>query len=134
MIPRRAGRVVDCSPADARERRLQARAFLEVAELMLAGDRRQAHVAAANAVLAGIAAADASCGFRVGQWSRGPDHSSAVKLLETVAVRDASLPTNLRRLLVDKDAVHYSPNLVTVECATAMVRQAKALIAEADAL
>ncbi len=134
MSPRRGGRVVDCSQADARERRLQARTFLEVAELMLAGDRRQAHVAAANAVLAGIAAADAICGLRIGQWSRGPDHSSAVTLLETVALRDTSLPTKLRRLLGDKDAVQYSPNLVTVERATAMVRQAKALIAEADAL
>ena len=103
-----------CTPAECRGRRDQARAFLEVAEFVLTEDRREAHVAAALAVLAGIAAADAICGLSLGKWSRGQDHSQAVDLLDDVALRDTTLPTKLRRLLADKGAAHYSPTLITV--------------------
>ncbi len=132
MTPRRSGRVVTCTPAECRARRDQARAFLEVAELVLTEDRREAHVAAALAVLGGIAAADAICGLSLGTWSRGQDHSQAVDLLGDVALRDTTLPAKLRRLLADKDAAHYSSTLITVEKANAMVRHASALLAEAD--
>jgi hypothetical protein len=132
MTPRHSGRLVTCTPAECRARRDQARAFLEVAELVLTEDRREAHVAAALAVLAGIAAADAICGLSLGKWSRGQDHHQAVTLLSDVALRDTTLPTKLRRLLADKDAVHYSSALITVERARTMVRQAAALLAEAD--
>ena len=67
MSPRHSGRVVTCTRAECRTRRDQARAFLEVAELVLTEDRREAHVAAALAVLAGIAAADAVCGLSLGK-------------------------------------------------------------------
>lgn len=132
MTPRGSGRVVACTPVECRARRDQARAFLEVAELVLTEDRREAHVAAALAVLAGIAAADAICGLSLGNWSRGQDHSQAVDLLGDVALRDATLPTKLRRLLADKDAAPYSSTLITVEKAKTMVRQAAALLAEAN--
>lgn len=102
--------------------------------MVLTEDRREAHVAAALSVLAGIAATDAICGLNLGKWSRGQDHKQAVDLLGEVALRDTTLPTKLRRLLADKDAAHYSPKLITVEKATGMVRQATALMAEADAL
>jgi hypothetical protein len=85
------------------------------------------------AVLAGIAATDAICGLSLGKWSRGQDHTQAADLLGEVALRDTTLPTKLRRLPADKDAAQYSPNLITVEKAKSMVRQASALIAEADA-
>lgn len=132
MSPRSSGRVVTCTPAECRARRDQARAFLDVAQAVIEEDPRQAHVAAALAVLAGIAAADAVCGFSLGKWSRGRDHSRAVALLGDVALRDTTLPTKLRRLLADKDAAHYSASLITAEKAKAMVRQAAALLAEAD--
>lgn len=77
MSPRQSGRIVTCAPAECRSRRDQARAFLEVAELVLTEDRREAHVAAALAVLAGIAATDAICGLSLGKWSRGQDHNQA---------------------------------------------------------
>ena len=132
MTPRRSGRVVACTPAECRARRDQARAFLDVAELVLTEDRREAHVAAALAVLAGIAAADAICGLSLGKWSRGQDHSQAVELLGDVALKDTTLPTKLRRLLADKDAAHYSSTLITVDKAKTMVRLAAALLAEAN--
>jgi len=46
VSPRHSGRIVTCTPAECRSRRDQARAFLEVAELVLTEDRREAHVAA----------------------------------------------------------------------------------------
>lgn len=134
MTPRHSGRVVTCTPAESRARRDQARAFLDVAELVLTEDRREAHVAAALAVLAGVAAADAICGLSLGKWSRGQDHAQAAALLGDVALHDSTLPTKLRRLLADKDAAHYSSSLITVEKAKAMVRQAKALLTEAERL
>jgi len=134
MTPRHSGRVVVCTPAECRARRDQARAFLDVAELVLTEDRREAHLAGALAVLAGIAATDAISGLSLGKWSRGQDHALAVTLLGDVALRDTTLPIKLRRLLADKDAAHYSSTLVTVEKAKTMVRHAAALLAEADAL
>ncbi len=134
MTPRHSGRVVTCSPAESRARRDQARAFLDVAELVLTEDRREAHVAAALAVLAGVAAADAICGLTLGKWGRGQDHAQAAGLLAEVALHDVTLPAKLKRLLADKDAAHYSSSLITVEKATAMVRQATALLAEAERL
>ena len=83
MTPRHSGRIITCSPAESRARRDQARTFLDVAGLVLTEDRREAHVAAALAVL---------------------------------------------------DAAHYSSSLLTVDKANAMVRQATALLAEADRL
>lgn len=134
MTPRHSGRVVVCTPAECRARRDQARAFLDVAELVLTEDRREAHLAGALAVLAGIAATDAISGLSLGKWSRGQDHALAVTLLGDVALRDTTLPIKLRRMLADKDAAHYSSTLVTVEKAKTMVRHAAALLAEADAL
>ena len=115
-------------------RRDEARTFLDVAGLVLTEDRREAHVAAALAVLAGVAAADAICGLSLGKWSRGQDHAQSASLLGEVALQDPTLPTKLRRLLADKDAAHYSSSLLTVDKANAMVRQATALLAEADRL
>lgn len=100
----------------------------------LCGALGQTRVAAALAVSAGIPAADAICGLSLGQWSRGQDHAQAVNVLVEVALRDTRLPIKLRRLLADIDAAHYSLTLITVEKAKTMVRQAAALLAEADAL
>lgn len=133
-MTRQGSRTRSCTPAQARMRRDQARAFLDVAEMVLSDDRREAHVAAALAVLAAIAAADAICGLRIQQWSRGDDHAAAVALLETVALADSTLPAKLRRLLADKDLVHYSPNLVTLPTARSMIRSARLLLAEAERL
>lgn len=91
MTPRSKGRVTTCTRDEARTRLNQARAFLDVAKIVLSDDQHEAHVAAALAVLAGIAASDAICGLRLGQWSRGSDHAMAVELLATVAVKDPTV-------------------------------------------
>ncbi len=132
MTPRPVGRTAACTSEEARERRSQARAFLDVARLVLNEGPREAHVAAALAVLAGIAAADAICGLRLGRWSRGQDHAQAQQLLRQVSLADAQLPVKLGRLLADKDAAHYSATLMTVERARRLVRRAEALVTEAE--
>jgi len=133
---RRTGNVIDCSIGEAKARRDQARAYMDVAEMVLAdsASRYEAQVAAALAVLAAIAAADAVCGLKLHRYSRGQDHAQAVALLETVDVDDPSLPVKLRRILASKDSVHYSPHLVSESAARGLVRQARALVVGADRL
>jgi hypothetical protein len=107
-----------------------------VAELVLEEPATQSetHVSAALAVLAAIAATDAICGFRLGQYSRGQDHEQAAELLESVDVGDRSLAVKLRRVLTAKDAAHYSPRLMPRSDAQSLVRNARALVDAADRL
>jgi len=130
MSPRGSSRVVSCTPAQARARREQAKAFIDVAEMVLSEPATQTdpHVAAALAVLAAIAATDAICGLRLGRYSRGQDHDTAAALLEAVDLPDHTLPTKLRRVLATKDNVHYSPRLISKTEAQALVRQARVLV------
>ena len=76
MSPRGGSRTQQCGAEHARTRLSQARAFLEVADLV--GDEHDnvatPGVAAALAVLAGIAASDAACCAVPGERSRGQDH------------------------------------------------------------
>lgn len=132
MTGRHQGRTTECSRDEARGRLTQARAFLEVAEPLLDEEPTHAHVAAALAVLAGIAAADATCGIVLGRWHRGQDHATAVDLLSNVHLRDPTVLNKFKRLLSEKNAAQYSPNLVTREKAKTMMRQAAALVAEAE--
>jgi hypothetical protein len=133
-MSRPTGKITECTPAEARDRRGQARAFIDVAEMVLteSASRHEAHVAAALAVLAAIAAADAICGLTLHRYSRGQDHAQAAKLLETVSLDDTTLPAKLRRVLASKDAVHYSPQLVTGRDARNLLRQAQALVVAAE--
>jgi hypothetical protein len=134
MTPRGSSRITSCTPAEARARREQARAFIDVAEMVLSEPTTQTdpHVAAALAVLAAIAATDAICGLQLGRYSRGQDHDKAAMLLETVDLPDHALPTKLRRVLASKDNVHYSPRLISKTDAQALVRQARALVDAAE--
>ena len=136
MSPRGSSRSTDCTPAEARARREQAQAFLNVAENLLSEPATQpeTHVAAALAVLAAIAATDAICGLQLGHYSRGQDHNQAAALLETVDLPDHTLPAKLRRVLASKDTVHYSPRLISKTDTQTLVRQARALVDAAERL
>ncbi|HEY2041042.1 MAG TPA: hypothetical protein VGH11_00105 [Jatrophihabitans sp.] len=86
MSPRQAGRTQTCGKTDARARLAHARAFADTAELVLGVDDQGAeNVAASLAVLAGIAASDASCCAVLGRRPRGQDHREAVALLSGIA-------------------------------------------------
>jgi len=101
-------RTVVCNLREARQRLNTARAYLEVAEVILGDERREfSSVAAGNAVLAGIAAADAMCGKGLRKCFRGEDHRQAAELLETAFFDGPKCKKILLRLLDLKDAAHY---------------------------
>jgi hypothetical protein len=115
-MSRTKGRTTDCSREDAQQRLRRAESFLYVADITL-GERVEtpeeqdginlSGVAAALAVLAGIAAADAACCHRLGMRSRGQAHAQAVALVRTVVPRGEDLANDLDRLLDLKDNAHY---------------------------
>jgi hypothetical protein len=91
-------------------------------------------VAAALAVLAGIAAADAACCVALGQRSRGQDHRQATDLLRQVQPDGLTLARDLARLLDIKDGAHYGAVYVTGQKAAAAIKQARRLVEAAETL
>jgi hypothetical protein len=110
--------------------------FLETAELVATVDDDLASpgVAAALAVLAGIAASDATCCAVLGERSRGQDHRQATSLLGRVEPGGKALARDLARLLDIKDGAHYGLVYVTGKKAAAAVRQARRLVEAARTL
>jgi hypothetical protein len=114
MSPRSVGRTEAFCSSQARIRLRQAEKFGEVAALVLDEPVDSAPgVAAALAVLAGIAAADAMFGAVLGQRSRGQDHRQAADLLHGVNPDGSRMAKALRELLDLKDASHYAPIMLT---------------------
>jgi hypothetical protein len=124
------GRTQDCNRAQASVRLSQAQAFLEVAELVGAEEDELAsdNVAAALAVLAGIAAADAACCGALGRRSRGQDHRQAIPLVALACHDGKALSQALRRLLDIKDNAHYGMIYVGPQQAKTALRNAKTLV------
>jgi hypothetical protein len=126
-------RTVVCTIREARQRLNTARAYLESAELIL-GDERRAFsgVAAGNAVLAGIAAADAICGKGQKKFFRGEDHRQAADLLEAAFFDGQKCKKTFLRLLDMKDAAHYGFEDFSRVNARKAVKLARELVASAD--
>ena len=126
-------RTVACTIRDARQRLATARAYLEAAELILGDERREfSGVAAGNAVLAGIAAADAICGKGQRKCFRGEDHRQAAELLETAFFDGPKCEKTLLRLLDLKDAAHYGFQDFSSVSARKAVKLARELVDSAD--
>lgn len=131
MSPRRRDRTQDCGRGEARTRLRQARLYLEVAQLVTTDEPgEEATVATGNAVLAGIAAADAICCEVAGQRYRGDDHRGAVDHLEQVT-GDGDLAATLRDLVDLQDAGHHGLRDVQLSRARSAVRKAAQLVEEA---
>lgn len=115
--------------ADALTRLKHARAFIEVADLILGSDDELAlpQVSASLAVLSGIASSDAVCCARLGRRSRGQNHREAITLLESVPDASRVMAQDLRRLLDLKDGAHYSSIMVTLAAARDAVHRARRL-------
>jgi hypothetical protein len=122
------------SLAEARVRVRSAAAYLEVAELVLDEHDRDEflNVAAGLAVLAGIAASDAICARRLGEFHRGDDHAAAAKLLRTATPDGARLDATFRRLIAVKAAAHYGVLVVAASKARDTVKWAKLLVDRAQ--
>jgi hypothetical protein len=123
-------RTQTCSDQDAKTRLAHARKFLDVAELVASegDDLEYSSVAAALAVLAGIAASDAACCKALGRRSRGQDHRAAIELIEQVEPGGKDASKGLRRLLALKDEAHYGLFDVSGADLKTALRQAKALV------
>jgi hypothetical protein len=128
-MTRAAGRTQTCGVADARTRLAQARRFLEVAELVADEGIEASHsVAAALAVLAGIAAADAACCAALRRRSRSQNHHDAEQLVGQIEPGGRAAVSSLRRLLDLKDTAQYGLIPVSRQRLTAALRQARSLV------
>ena len=127
-------RTAPCTNPEARRRLTTARAYLEAADLILGDERREfSGVAAGNAVLAGIAAANAICGKGQKRCFRGEDHRQAAELLEAGFVDGPKCKRALLRLLDLKDAAHYGFQDFSRVNVQKAVKLARGLVAMADA-
>jgi len=118
----------DCSASQAKTRLDHAELYLDVARLVIADETgSEATVATGNAVLAGIAAADAICCAAAGKRYRGADHREAADYLERVT-GDRKLGQALRDLADYKDGAHYGLSNVKTQRAKAATRRAETLV------
>lgn len=115
-MARPRSRTQPCDRSAALNRLAQGESFLVAAELVTADESDLANpgVAAALAVLAGIAASDAACCARLGVRSRSQSHDEAVAVLATVAP-------------------HYGVTFVSTSDAHRMIGWAKRLLTRARA-
>jgi hypothetical protein len=122
-------RTQTCDAAQARKRLADARLFLELAKTVDdSGAPESLGVSAANAVLAGIAAADAACCKALGERSRGEDHRDATKLVAQVEPGGEDAAKALGRLLGLKNDAEYGLATVSRANRELAIRQAKRLV------
>jgi len=129
-VTKRRGRTQPCDRTQARTRLDNAQKSLEVAELAAGEDEIPASrsVAAALAVLSGIASADAACCAALGRRSRGNDHREAAALLRQIVPGGDQAAKALIELLNLKDTAQYGLIPITRRELTTALRRAKRLI------
>ncbi len=125
-----SGRTQPCDRAQARTRLDNARKSLEVAELVAdeQGIPASRSVAAALAVLSGIASADAACCAALGRRSRGEDHREAAALLRQVVPAGDGAAKALIELINLKDTAQYGLIPITRRELTTALRRARSLL------
>ncbi len=122
-----------CGRAEARQRVRMARTYLDVADQSSLGESDEGrNVAAGNAVLAAIAAADALCCLRLGRHARGRDHQEATALLKSVRPDGSALAKDVATVLGVKDAAHYGTVFVSPTVLRSTLRAATRLVAAAE--
>jgi len=129
-VTRRAARTQPCDRTQARTRLENAQKSYEVAELAAAEQEIPASrsVAAALAVLSGIAAADAACCAALGRRARGEDHREAAALLRQIVPAGDRAAKALIELLNLKDTAQYGLIPITRRELTMALRRAKTLL------
>lgn len=121
-----------CDRAEALRRAAVGTAYLRAALDHPIEQPEDRQVAAGNAVLAAIAAADAICCLRLGKRNSSDRHSDAVGLLAAVSPQGKALARHLQTVLGEKDAVHYGVSLVTESRTKRILRSAEHLVAAAE--
>lgn len=121
--------------ADVSTRRADARSYLEAARLFAESTTpADWKTAGSNAVLGGIAAADAICGHVLGHHHRGEDHAAARKLLDQACSPDTRPGGHLKRLMDEKSNFQYSSSHVTQERTRRLVSSLERLVTTMDEL
>jgi len=128
-MTKRGSRTQPCDRAQVRTRLENAQKSLEVAELAAAEQEIPASrsVAAALAVLSGIASADAACCAALGRRSRGDDHREGAALLREIIEGDRAAKA-LLALLDLKDTAQYGLIPITARELTTALRRARTLL------
>lgn len=112
----------------------QARAYLSKSEEYLAAAERELdeglNIAATSlAIHAGINAADAVCGVRLGKRSSGQNHEEVLRLLDTAGTDGKALARELGRLLQLKTKAEYDHVDVSKADADRAVERARRSVA-----
>jgi len=125
----RSGRTQPCDRTHARTRLDNAEKALEVAELASAEEEIPASrsVAAALAVLSGIASADAACCAALGRRAQGDDHREAAALLRQIVEGERAAKA-LLELINLKDTAQYGLIPITKRELTTTLRRARTLL------
>lgn len=112
-------------PVTASQVRSYAGKAQEFADAAASELRASRFIAATSlAVHAGINAADAVCGARLGQRAAGEDHGQVLTLLGQAGPDGAEVDRDLRRLLPLKTTTEYEPDDVSQSTATKAVERA----------
>ena len=85
-----------------------------------------------NAVNAGIAAADAICGSKLGYRSSGQDHKQAIGLLAQALPEKRTAARDLGRLLEAKTLTSYGASHITEARASELLKYASRLVDEME--
>ena len=123
-------RTKNCTAADRAGRLAQAEGFWQDAE-----DLRELGEASPNSIVtlfvhAGIAAADAICCAKLGEYSSSANHAEAITLLEKA---DPSLAPSLARLVGMKTAAGYGASPMSAQRVTTARGAAEKLVLAARA-
>jgi len=139
MSPRGSGASTESmSAAHVTSRAALAHSLLDIARLASqfsddVGAEAAANGIASNAVLAGIAAADAICGKALGFRSSSQSHGDAVAMLKRAHGGEAA-SNHLKALISVKSAAAYEPLIITSAKAAEALQHAERLVAAMDAL
>lgn len=126
------GKSLVCGKAAARARLAVAMEYQNLANsISIVNTDSARNATAGNAVLAGIAAADAICCIRLGERSASSDHSDAVTLLAKV---DKKLAQDLATLIGQKPISHYGDTFVGLESLRSCMRAMDRLIETAKVI
>lgn len=121
------------SVVDVAARRAEAVAYLDAARLLATSDdHADRKVSGSNAVLGGIAAADAICGHLLGLRHAGEDHGEARRLVDTACRPDRQPGLQLKRLLDEKTNFQYSASRVTDTQVQTLLTALERLVARMD--
>lgn len=126
-------RTVGLDAVGARARLKEAHLYLSAAELLDSGGAAENKVAGSNAILAGIAAADAICGLVLGERSAGEDHGQAINLLKRATHPSTKAANSLTRLLTQKTPVQYGADAISANDAANLIKWARDIVHEAEA-